>query len=250
MVFSDSAVGAKLLEAITAGLYDGNLNCLREYVQNSIDSGAKKVTIDFENGRTNLIIEDNGTGMDKKELIEALEIGKSKKPGTAIGWRGIGIWSGVPTCRRIVIITKKQKYPKLRVEINADMLREKYNENIPATEVLTKVTGEIEEIQLGNNESIERSNYTIIRLEEMLPNQRTIFDDKEIKAYLSRNLPVSFDSQKFNFAEEINIRLRENSVLYNEVAVFFDQERIYRPPYTDDLFFGKIFDRSSSLKVR
>jgi hypothetical protein len=40
--FTDEVFGAKLLEAITAGLYDGNLSCLREYVQNCIDSEANR----------------------------------------------------------------------------------------------------------------------------------------------------------------------------------------------------------------
>ena len=107
VLFTDEAFGAKLLEAITAGLYDGNLNCLREYVQNCIDSKTKRIDINFENSQTVLTIEDNGCGMDRQELEQALHLGKSDKPETAIGWRGIGIWSGIPACRRIVIITKK-----------------------------------------------------------------------------------------------------------------------------------------------
>lgn len=248
VVFNDSAVGAKLLEAITAGLYDGNLNCLREYIQNAIDSKAKRVDIIFENGRTNLVIEDTGKGMDRKELIEALEIGKSRKTGGDIGWRGIGIWSGVPTCRRIVIITKKRNSPKLRVEINSDKLRERYNENIPATDVLTEITGEIEETPLGKDETIEGSNYTIVRLEEMLPNQRTIFEDKAIKEYLSRNLPVAFNPEKFSLAEEINKKLLNNNVTLNEIEVYFEKERIFRPPFTDTVFFNRIFEKKFELK--
>jgi len=41
MEFTDEIIGARLIETITAGLYDGNLNCVREYVQNSVDEGAK-----------------------------------------------------------------------------------------------------------------------------------------------------------------------------------------------------------------
>jgi DNA mismatch repair ATPase MutL len=66
VLFTDEAFGAKLLEAITAGLYDGNLNCLREYVQNCIDSEADKANIFFENRQTVLAIEDNGCGMNKR----------------------------------------------------------------------------------------------------------------------------------------------------------------------------------------
>jgi len=45
MKYENMFVGSRLMETITSGLYDGNLNCLREYVQNSIDSHAKNRNI-------------------------------------------------------------------------------------------------------------------------------------------------------------------------------------------------------------
>jgi len=243
VIFTDEAFGAKLLEAITAGLYDGNLNCLREYVQNCIDSEANKVDIHFENSRTVLVIEDNGCGMNKQELEEALHLGRSEKPPTAIGWRGIGIWSGIPTCRRIVIITKKRNHPKLRVEINADRLRQQYNRNIPAAKVLTEVTGNIEELEIGNDESIQDSQFTIIRLEEILPNQRSIFTEKDVRKYLSGNIPAPFNIEKFTLGKEINKRLLENGVKIKEPDIFFEKQKIFRPPDSDDIFFDKIIDK-------
>jgi len=207
VLFPDEAFGAKLLEAITAGLYDGNLNCLREYVQNSIDSKASRVDIRFENNQTVLVIEDDGGGMSEDELRTALHLGKSGKPDTAIGWRGIGIWSGVPACKRIVIITKKRDNSKLRVEIDAHALRQQYGRSILATEVLTDITGEIEELELGEDESFRELHFTMIRLEEILPNQTTIFSENEIRNYLLRNIPVPFDTPKFSIGMEVDKRL-------------------------------------------
>jgi len=69
----------------------------------------QKIEISFENGTSNLVIRDNGSGMDREELIHSLGIGVSNKSEEDIGWRGVGIWSGVPVCRRIVIITKKKE---------------------------------------------------------------------------------------------------------------------------------------------
>jgi hypothetical protein len=241
--FTDEAFGAKLLEAVTAGLYDGNLNCLREYVQNSVDSKAKRVDIYFENNQTDLVIKDNGCGMNSQELEEALHLGKSEKPDTAIGWRGIGIWSGIPACRRIVIITKKRNHPNFRVEIDADRLREQYGLNIPATKVLTDITGKIEQLELGGDESIQDSQFTIVRLEEMLPNQHTIFTENDIREYLSRVIPASFNTGKFTLGKEINKRLLENGIKTEEVDVFFENQKIFRPPYSDDIFFDKIIEK-------
>ena len=101
MEFTDEIIGAKLLESITGGLYDGNQNCVREYVQNAIDSGAKNINIFNES--VNLIIQDDGSGMTKEELKSALNIGVSNKTGNNIGWRGIGIWSGVPASKELVL---------------------------------------------------------------------------------------------------------------------------------------------------
>jgi hypothetical protein len=246
--FTDEAFGAKLLEAITAGLYDGNLNCLREYVQNCIDSGADRVDVYFENSRTVLVIEDNGCGMDKRELEKALQPGRSEKPTTAIGWRAIGIWSGVPTCRRIVIITKKRNHPKLRVQIDADKLRQQYNLTIPAAKVLTDVTGDIEELEIGGDESIENSQFTTIRLEEILPNQRSIFTEDAVREYLSTTVPAPFDTGKFTLGKEINKKLAENDVKIKETPIFFEKRQIFRPPYSDDIFFSKIIEKKFFVK--
>ncbi len=245
--FTDAAFGAKLLEAITAGLYDGNLNCLREYVQNSIDANAKRIDIDFENNQTVLVIKDNGCGMNKKKLTEALYLGKSEKSASAVGWRGIGIWSGVPACRRIVIITRAKNHPKLRVQVDANRLRDQYNRNILATKVLTDVTGEIEELEKGKEES--NASFTVVRLEEILPNQRSIFRENDIRRYLSRNVPAPFNTKdQFKLGKEINKRLLENCVKIREPPIFFENQQIYRPPYSDEIFFDQIIDKRFVIK--
>ncbi len=243
VTFTVEAFGAKLLEAVTAGLYDGNLNCLREYVQNSIDSQANRIDVYFENNRTNLVIQDNGRGMSKQELTEALYLGKSEKTDTAIGWRGIGIWSGIPACRKIVIITKKQNHPKYRIEINADKLRDHYGSNRLATEVLTEITGDIEQLDLGNDESEQNSQFTMVRLEEILQNQRTIFTDKRIRDHLSQTLPAPFNTQTFTLGKKINKKLIENGIKLAETEIFFENQKIFRPPYSDDLFFNRIIEK-------
>ena len=102
-----------LLESITGGLYDGNLNSIREYIQNSIDAHSEKIEIFFENGYENLIIRDDGNGMNIGDIYGAFGIGVSSKNGieSNIGWRGIGIWSGIPIAERIVFITKRREVP-------------------------------------------------------------------------------------------------------------------------------------------
>jgi hypothetical protein len=240
MRFTEGSIGSRLIEAITIGLYGENLNCLREYIQNGIDEKAQNIDLFFENGDQDFIIKDDGSGMNRTELTSALNIGISKKTDDDIGWRGIGIWSGVPVSKRIVIITKSQNSPKLRIEINNDIIRKEIPSNISILDVLTKATSEIEELPLGKNESLNDSHFTIIRLESVLPTQKSTFDKKEIKKYLAATIPVSFNEQKFLFAKEINKFLKESNVKFPLVNVTFQGEKIFRHPERSDIFFNKI----------
>ncbi len=79
MKFDSEITGSKVLEALTNGIYDGNSNCIKEYVQNAIDSKSKKVEIYHQNKELDLVIRDYGEGMDKEKLIQALKIGYSEK---------------------------------------------------------------------------------------------------------------------------------------------------------------------------
>ncbi len=250
MEFSSDDIGAKLMETITVGLYGNNLNCLREYVQNGVDVRAKNIEIYFENGNHNLIIKDDGSGMSEEELDNSLNIGKSDKSRKNIGWRGIGIWSGVPVCQRIVIITKKKSDKIYRTTIDCVKLQKEYLTNETLTKVLSDVTGKIEKMDLGKGDSIENDHYTIIRLESILPAQKTIFDENDISAYLQRTMPVPFDETKFKFAAKINEWLKGNYVELPEVNITFHgydkikNKKIFRPPTCDDIFMNDVSDVS------
>ena len=100
----DGALGAQLLEVVTAGMYSDPRMILREYIQNAVDSldaaeekgvigpadGIVEIVLD---GQTRKItIQDNGLGVPLKELSERLgSLGYSEKEGTGQrGFRGIG----------------------------------------------------------------------------------------------------------------------------------------------------------------
>lgn len=239
MEFTNEVIGARLLETITEGLYDGNLNCVREYVQNSIDSGAKNIDIILENGTT-LVIQDDAIGMDETALREALSIGKSNKEGDQIGWRGIGIWSGVSASMKIVIISKMKNKPKIRIEIDNEKLRSARRSNEPMIGILTKATSEIEEVELGKDESFEEDHFTTIRLETILPTQRRFFSDDEIKQYLQKIVPAPFDQVKFPKFAEVNRYLVEKGITFPDVEIRYNSEKIYRPPYNGNLYYDPI----------
>jgi len=227
--FKAGDIGARLLESITRGLYDGNLNCIREYVQNSIDSHAKKIDIYFENGNENLVINDDAKGMTKNDLRLALRLGWSSKTEDDVGWRGIGIWSGVSVCKKMVIITKAKHHEKYIVEIDCNKLREEIDTNKDILDVLSSITSDIESEELGNDESLADDQYTIIRLEKILPQLRTVFDIKDIKKYLEDTVPAPFN-ENFSNGKKINEFLTKNHINLPQTEIFFQNEKIFRPP--------------------
>jgi len=213
---------------------------LREYIQNSIDSHAKNIDIFFENGSESLIIKDDGSGMSKKELMESLNIGLSSKTEEDTGWRGIGIWSGVPACKRIVIITKRMNDKKYRIVVDNNKIRDGIVDKQSLLDILTRATGDIEEIDLGADESFEDNHFTMVRLESILKTQKDVFGEGAIHDYLVEVVPAPFDRNQFSFAADIEEWLKEKGVKHPDVNINFCHKPIFRPPYIDDIFFNKV----------
>ena len=212
--------------AITSGLYSRSLSCIREYVQNAYDppANAKSVKIYSENG-TNWIIEDDGEGMSDVELSRALDVGRyTKTMEKSEGRFGIGIWSGISVCNKMVIITKKMNSKAMsRIEINAKEIREKSTGNIALLDFLSGNTGEIE--QTDGNEDQYDKGFTIIRLEDTSPGGLNLFTEKSIIKYVSENLPVSVDP-KLNYAKEIEQNYENSS--YRPIHVRVNNKEVLR----------------------
>jgi len=246
MKFDKQDIGVKIIETITSGLYDGNLNCLREYVQNSIDAKATKIDINLRNGGNDLEIRDDGHGMDRAGIKRALEIGISYKDENDIGWRGIGFWSGVPASKSIVVISKRKDGNPLRIEIDNDMLREEVRGNRPATDVLSDATGDIEGMDQGASDP-KGDHFTLVRLESILPTQRGLFNEVEIRNYLSRTIPAPFNEKKFRHAKEIERILNSKGVQLPDVRIDFEGKRVFRPPTVEDIFIDEIAARDFEI---
>ena len=238
MKFDISAFGSRIIEVITDGLYDGNINCLREYVQNGIDSKAENIKIYYANSK-DLVIEDDGEGMNKDELKNCLKVGISSKDEKNVGWRGIGIWSGVSACKRLVIITKKRNDKKYRIEVDCEKLRQEYRSNKDATEILTNSTSDIEEEEASES---EKPQYTIIRLESILPTQQPFFDEEKIRKYLSSMLPVPFNP-KFKYSSKIYALLKKYKIQVPNINVEFNNQKIYKPPEDSKIFWDKLITK-------
>ncbi len=224
-----NAVGAPVMEALTAGTYDGNANCIREYVQNATDSGSSRIEITRENDSI-IVIRDYGIGMDEKDLYHALNLGKSEKNEKQAGWRGIGIYSGVPNFHRIYINTRKDGGDKLHVEIDCDKMRGIYNEGRPIEEILEEsISKEIEHVHdpafnIG----------TEVRLSGVLMNQEFFFMDQELEKFLVSSVPLPLVDTPFT--NKLKTELQSRKVNEPAFEVFFKGKKLYREPINPDLF--------------
>jgi hypothetical protein len=167
--------------------------------------------------------------MDEADLRRALGVGIYTKSKDSEGIFGIGIWSGIAVCDKLVIITKKKgSAKKLRIEINAKAIREDSTNNVKLTDFLSKRTGDIQHF---NAEMEVEQSYTIVRLENILDvlrkvkNQKEAFNEEGIKEFASKNLPVPIDPN-FTFANDV---VNEFDKLYmRPINLTVDNKRIFR----------------------
>ncbi len=150
--YSDRSIGEFLLSVLTGGLYVEPHLILREYIQNAHDAFMTwgeavqpQCRIDIKISPPNIHIYDNGPGMSRVELIEAMsKVGVSSKPfGATTGFMGIGKLAGLSMASRVQIDTSKRGIPdKNRVTFYAeDMItaieaRHKQGESRPLIETL------------------------------------------------------------------------------------------------------------------
>ena len=241
MKFTNVA-GARIIEALTSGLYDGNSNCIREYVQNAVDSHSRTIEIQHLNNGQDISIRDYGDGMDRDQLTNALKFGYSVKSTNDVGWRGIGIYSGVPNFRAIHINTKKQGGKKLHVTILCEKIISAYLGGGTIEEVLeTGIPGEIEEI-----DDLEFKPGTEILLNNVEDGQTKFFEESSLKDELIKALPLPMAEVSDGEPETLETRkqLREKilSHLLNagvkepEFTVKYHGSQLFRPPLNFSLF--------------
>jgi len=239
----DEVTGAGLLETITSGLYNDNSNCIREYIQNAIDSlrgiedqNRQRIELSIENNGNTIRIRDYGVGMNYDELYEALKIGYSTKNiDEDIGWRGVGIYSGVPNFRKIVIATKKEGGRKLVASVNCDKFLElAQSRSNTAKYVLEQaIDGPTEE------DDPDFKPGTLISLVELRPGQGTYFTEEMIKFKVIRTVPLKLADSSFKeriktFLEGVGIAEPKHSLIFKNKDG--NEEELFRPIINDDLF--------------
>src|ERR1700742_1205565 len=97
MKLTQHDIGGAIISILTKGMYADPKDALREYVQNSVDANSK--TIEIKIRQNNVVIKDNGDGMDASIMRKAIRLGISdKNPKSSVGFMGIGIYSAFHLC--------------------------------------------------------------------------------------------------------------------------------------------------------
>lgn len=215
--FEAEDIGGGLIGILSKGLYPDPLDCIREYVQNSVDAKAKTVTIRITGN--SVAIHDDGVGMSVEKLRQARQLGLStKSKAEDVGFRGIGVYSGFDICNRLLITTKVAGEAKARIlefhfgEMKAQLKAEQAV-SISLPRLITKYTYFRQE-----DDQVDR-HYTIVQLEELSSiHISQLADHVQLRTYMLHNLPIDF-ADNFPYKEQINSQLENHVPGYNAIRV-------------------------------
>lgn len=255
MKLSKFDIGAEIISIITKGMYPDPKDALREYIQNGID--AKANTIKLKIRQESIVIDDNGSGMNKKVIRAAVRVGVSdKNPSKDIGFMGIGIYSSFHLCEKMTIYTRGSEDVPNKLTMNFGTMKEiltsqkenrldanfDSNELIDLQSILEKCIDLTEDGEINSEEFPERG--TRIELTGIESEFYSALSDfEEVSKYLENVIPLHFDKTNFKYAELIENKITEICKSKNQqfelinltLQVNSQIENLYRP-YKDSDF--------------
>lgn len=226
-IFTEGSIGGMVLEALTLGLYSDNLNCLREYIQNAIDAKATRVDIGIVNGGKRISITDDGEGMNETGLLSALRLGSSSKTGEDVGWRGIGIWSGVGLCDRLEIATKRSGFSASKISIDCKSIRDRGNlRKSSLVDLMNSITSDM--VTEGDPDSSHYSKITLSGIPVSI--SKEYVDQKKVLEFVERTVPLKF-KDAFGPGKAISDKLSEYKIKEHSCRVFVCGEEAFKLPH-------------------
>lgn len=223
-----------LLETVSQGLYHYRMHILREFVQNGYDAladlrkqqpNATLAPIEITVSPPSITIADRGLGMSADAIRRYRYLGFSGKDrGTHAGFRGIGKFSAIGVCSKIIVSSSRLGDAKrCQVVINAaDMFqRLQKNKNVPLEDLLR------EHSDFSERPEKPSQHYTFVELHGIRGDAADLLDVAAIKSYLVRVAPLPLDPS-YAHAKEIRDRLYQVIPGFLEVDVLVDGQAIYK----------------------
>lgn len=254
MKLSNSDIGGEIISIITKGMYTDPKDALREYVQNGVDAGARKIEIKI---RQNVIsIQDNGKGMTRGVMRRAVRVGMSdKNPKFSVGFMGIGLYSAFHLCDILTIYSKVEDSTPNKLVFYfknmRNMLDEQKAKRIKKRNLLEEDNTQVSLLPLLEQcvdfVEIEEDGFakTGTRVEMSGVEQgfyETLSKFEEISEYLEKVVPLPFDPE-FKYGKDIQTHInnvcRIHGGKFKIVELYLDingkGENLYRP-YKDSDF--------------
>ncbi len=200
-------VGGELLDILSRGLYSDAKDALREYVQNGVDAGAKHIVITVDGAQ--VVVRDDGTGMDDDGIRAARRFGMSdKSPQEMVGYRGIGIYSAFGICEEMSITSRREgmshlvgwrfQFGTMRRLLESDKASD-IRQGIGLPDLLREYTELFTEPYYGSIDD----HFTVVELDGIDEEYRAQLNDAaEVHSYLLRTIPVAFGSE--GYGETVN----------------------------------------------
>lgn len=231
-------VNKEVVSHLSRGLYRNFARAIKELLSNAYDAGATEVKIKLDLSNAEIIVRDNGRGMDIKEIKEKFltigyitplsdsvdELGRRR-----IGTFGIGCVAVFPYCETLQVITKKRNSNKI---IEFTINTEHFFSGIPAEIGKEKVPYTIHKSDLPRDKG-----ETIIFLKGIKPH---LIKELRQKRSLGRASIDKFSGfQKFRWTLsqyaplQFSPEMKELSEFFNEpknvpIRVWLDGEQLFR----------------------
>ncbi len=265
MKLTQHDIGGEIISILTRGMYADPKDAIREYVQNGVDANAESVTVKIR--QNNIVIQDNGYGMDKTSMRKAVRLGVSdKNPKQAVGFMGIGLYSSFHLCDKLTILSKVNNDKPNKLEFFFKDMRailETQKENkIEKGEITDQVAllklmeDHCSLTELINSDfPVTGTRVTLTGLEDYFFESISKFN--EVSDYLEESIPLPF-SPDFRYGVEIQQHISKKCKEHNaefklvNISLEINDEKkdLYRP-YNDSDFkpnclFPKFIDLTSN----
>jgi hypothetical protein len=270
MRFTKFDIGAEIIAILTRGMYPDPKDALREYIQNGVDAKATHIAVKIR--QSNIIVHDNGFGMDYDTLRRAARVGVSdKNPSKDVGFMGIGIYSAYHLCESLTITSKEQDCSPNRLVMDFSGMKRVLTEQrklrqqgeIDSDKLIDLQTLLEDYVKITDNGSLNDDDFPNIGTRVELKGISEYFyveisDFDKTSRYLQDVVPLKFNETLFSFAtnvqEAISVACEKNQSYFELIdltlQVNSESKNLYRP-YSDADFSNKPIDANiQELKDR
>lgn len=218
-------VKKEVVSHLSLGLYRNFARAIKELVSNSYDAGATEVKIKLDLDKEEIIIRDNGKGMNLEDVGDRfLSIGFVREIENAvdelgrkrIGTFGIGCLSVFPYCNTIHVITKKRGEDEL-IELTIDAQR--FFAGIPSD-----IDNEKAKCVIHKSDLPKKDGETIISLKGIKPHLIKDLRKKGGSGWSNIDKFSGFEKFKWTLSQYTPIQFSQE---YKELRDFFiDSKRV------------------------